>query len=162
MAKADMFLSVKGAKHGVIRGESTDSAHKDQIEVVSWSWGMRSPDLGGEATGKRSFSELRIFKHVDRATPTLYSALASNETLSNVTLTVRKSGGDAKDYFTIGIEKARLTAIETHSGELDHPEALLEEVRFAFRKIDMTYKPQSGDGQLGGAVTYNDEIDAGK
>ena len=36
----DLFFKVKGAKHGLIKGESQDDEHKDEIEVLSWSWGM--------------------------------------------------------------------------------------------------------------------------
>ena len=50
----DMFLMVKGAKNGVIKGESQDSTHKGEIDILSWSWGMQAkPTLGGgTATGE--------------------------------------------------------------------------------------------------------------
>ena len=32
----------RGAEVGAIKGESQDSAHKDEIDVVGWSWGMRA------------------------------------------------------------------------------------------------------------------------
>ena len=38
----DMFLMVKGAKHGLIKGESQDDQHKGEIEVLGWSWGMQA------------------------------------------------------------------------------------------------------------------------
>ena len=52
----DMFLAVKGARSGPIKGESQDDVHKGEIEVLSWSWGMQAkPSLGGgTATGKPS------------------------------------------------------------------------------------------------------------
>ena len=58
----DMFLLVKGAKHGLIKGESLDSTHKGEIEVLSWSWGMQArPSLGGGgASGKATINDLRI------------------------------------------------------------------------------------------------------
>jgi hypothetical protein len=34
-------------KLGDIKGESTDKGHKDQIEILSWSWGARSPAASG-------------------------------------------------------------------------------------------------------------------
>ena len=43
-----MFLKVKGAKHGDINGEAQDQKHKNEIEVLSWSWGMQGKAaLGG-------------------------------------------------------------------------------------------------------------------
>ena len=58
-----MFLSVKGASHGVINGESIDDKHKGEIEVLSWSWGIQGKASlgGGSASGKatiRDASEL--------------------------------------------------------------------------------------------------------
>ena len=60
----DMFLMVKGAKHGVIKGESQDDQHKGEIEVLSWSWGMQAKASlgGGTATGKATINDLRIVK----------------------------------------------------------------------------------------------------
>ena len=44
----DMFLMVKGAKCGLIKGEAQDDVHKGEIEVLRWSWGMQAkPSLGG-------------------------------------------------------------------------------------------------------------------
>ena len=62
-----MFLAVNGARAGAINGESQDSKHKNEIEVLAWSWGMQGkPSLGGGgATGKATIRELRITKRVD-------------------------------------------------------------------------------------------------
>ncbi len=44
----DMFLMVKGAKCGLIKGEAQDDVHKGEIEVLRWSWGMQAKSaLGG-------------------------------------------------------------------------------------------------------------------
>ena len=77
----DMFLMVKGAKHGLIKGEALDNAHKEEIEVMSWSWGMQArPSLGGGgASGKATVNDLKIVKKVDSASTALMSALRTNE-----------------------------------------------------------------------------------
>jgi len=66
---SDMFLMVKGAQHGVIKGESQDDQHKGEIDVLSWSWGMQAKASlgGGTATGKATVNDLRIVKRVDSA-----------------------------------------------------------------------------------------------
>ena len=74
-----MFLKVKGAKQGLIKGESQDAQHKDEIEVVSWSWGMQakaSASAAARATGKATINELRIVKRVDSASTALMLAPA--------------------------------------------------------------------------------------
>ena len=90
----DMFLMVKGAKGGVIKGEALDSSHKGEIDVLSWSWGMHSrPALsGGGASGKAAVHELKIVKRVDSASTALMSALRTNEMIVKAVLTLRKAG----------------------------------------------------------------------
>ncbi len=36
------------AKIGDIKGESLDDKHKDEIEVLSWSWGVTNAGCGGK------------------------------------------------------------------------------------------------------------------
>ena len=47
-------------KIGNIKGESTDFKHKDEIEVLSWSWNVTNATTaspgGGGAVGKPNFS----------------------------------------------------------------------------------------------------------
>ena len=68
---ADIF-----AKIGDIKGESLDDKHKDEIEVLSWSWGVANSATkarggGGEAAGKANFSDLSFTHHIDKASPAL-------------------------------------------------------------------------------------------
>jgi len=44
----DMFFKVKGAKHGEINGEALDQKHKNEIEVLAWSWGMQGKSWLGD------------------------------------------------------------------------------------------------------------------
>jgi len=43
---ADMFLKIDG-----IEGESTDSKHKNEIELQSFSWGATQPGSAGHGGG---------------------------------------------------------------------------------------------------------------
>ena len=57
------------AKLGDIKGESLDSKHKDEIEVLSYSWGVTNAGSmahgGGGGEGKATFQDLS-FVHNDR------------------------------------------------------------------------------------------------
>ena len=157
----DMFLSIKGAKSGVIKGESEDEAHPKEIEVVSWSWGMQGqPSLGGGgATSKAIVRELKIVKRVDSASTPLMAALRSNELIAKAVLTLRKAGKTALEFLKITIEQGRVTSIAIDAGEQrsGSPE-LFENVSFSFNKITVEYVPQGKDGQAQGAMTYIDEF----
>jgi type VI secretion system secreted protein Hcp len=78
-----MFLSVKGAAHGVINGESIDDKHKGEIEVLSWSWGIQGKASlgGGSASGKATIREMKIVKKVDKASTALMGAVRTNEVI---------------------------------------------------------------------------------
>ena len=51
-------------KIGDIKGESNDAKHKDEIEVLSWSWGVTRPGTmahgGGGGEGKASFQRFQL------------------------------------------------------------------------------------------------------
>jgi type VI secretion system secreted protein Hcp len=157
----DMFLSVKGAKGGVIKGESQDNAHKGEIEVVSWSWGMHArPSLGGGgASGKAAVHELKIVKKIDSASTALMAALRTNEPIVKALLTVRKSGAKPLEFLKITIEQGRVTSITLDAGDAGGGADLIENVSFSFNKISVEYVPQGKDGQGLGAMTYNDQWD---
>jgi len=156
----DMFLRVKGAKSGVINGESQDQGkHKNEIEVLAWSWGMQGkPSLGGGgASGKATMRELRITKRVDKSSTALMSALRTNEMINEATLTLRKIGKTPLEYLVIKIENGRVMAIDIEAGDASSSPALFERVSFSFNKISVQYTPQAPDGSAQGATSFDDE-----
>ena len=87
------------------------------------------------------------------------SALRSNEVIKKAVLTVRKAGGkDTVEYYTITMEKGRITSILQQSGDGTDPAALNEEVRISFSKVAVEYKPQGDDGQFRGATSFEMDI----
>jgi type VI secretion system secreted protein Hcp len=161
MASADMFLKVEAARQGPIKGEATDTAHVDEITVHGWGWGMdgNATSFGGKSANT-SLQELVVRKPVDRATTGLMAALRSNEVIKKAVLTVRKAGGVAAvPYLTITVEKARITSHKLHNVEDGAPE-LTEEVRIAFHKIVVEYRPQDASGAGKGVNTFETEVQA--
>jgi type VI secretion system secreted protein Hcp len=155
----DIFLSVKGARSGVIKGESQDSAHTNEIEVLSWTWGMQArPSLGGGvATGKAIVQDLKIIKRVDSASTPLMSALRSNEMISKAVLTQRKAGKAQLEFLKVTIEEGRVTSLTIEAGDKDGNAELFEHLSFSFNKITVEYVPQGKDGLGRGAMLYTDE-----
>lgn len=156
-----MFLSVKGARSGVIKGESQDSVHGQEIEVVSWSWGMQQrPTVGGgTATGKAVIHELKIVKRVDSASTPLMAALRTNEMITKAVLTLRKAGRSALEFLKITIEQGRVTSIAIDAGgEREGSPDVFENVSFTFNKITVEYVPQGRDGQAMGSMLYTDQF----
>ena len=84
----DIFLKVDG-----IKGEATDVNHPNEIEVVSWNWGVsesfRSSAGSGVVGGSPKIANLVVRKHVDKASPLLLKACATGEHIKDGTITVR-------------------------------------------------------------------------
>jgi type VI secretion system secreted protein Hcp len=161
MSLGDMFLKVDSAAHGAIKGEAQDAAHANEIEVVSWSWGMRSnTSLGGAgASGRTSLHELVVVKRVDSASTALMSAMRNNENIKKAVLTVRKAGGSPLEYLMVTLENARITSIDVETGTTGDDAEIVEKLSFAYRRFNVEYVPQGPDGQPRGSSTFVAEID---
>lgn len=160
----DMFLMIKGAQHGVIKGESQDVQHKDEIEVLSWSWGMQGKASlgGGTATGKATMHDLKIVKRVDSASTALMLALRTNEPITKAVLTLRKAGKTQLEYMKVTIEQGRVMSLTIDGGDSDGTNAPggageIERVTFSFNKIEVEYVPQGKDGLPKGGMTFSDQ-----
>jgi type VI secretion system secreted protein Hcp len=155
----DMFLYVKGAKTGVIKGESQDKQHQGEIDVISWTWGMQQKvNHAGMITAQKStVSELKIVKKVDSASTALMAALKTNEPLQKVLLTLRKSGPGKVEYLKLTIEQGRVTALTLEGGDPSGGAVVLERVNISFNKITVDYVPQGNDGLPMGGMTFIDQ-----
>src|SRR2546428_4790168 len=94
--QGDAVASDIFAKIGDIKGESLDDKHKDEIEVLSWSWGVtntgaRGGGAGGGA-GKASVRDLSFTHKIDKASPVLMQTCATGVHLKEATITHRKAG----------------------------------------------------------------------
>ena len=150
------------AKIGDIKGESLDSKHKGEIEVLSWSWGvsnageMRGGSGGGE--GKASFRDLSFTHNIDKASPVLLQACATGVHLKEATITHRKAGKDQHEYLIVKMNDVIITGV-TQGGSGDGHS---ENVSLAFSKVNVEYKPQKADGTLDAGINFKYDIKARK
>jgi type VI secretion system secreted protein Hcp len=156
MALGDMFLKIETQRQGAIKGEAFDEKHQNEIDVVSWAWGMRAQTAMAGAGGgsKATLDELEIVKRVDSASTGLMAAMRNNDAIKAATLTVRKAGGTPFEYFRILVQKGRITAI---SVEVVGTE-LIERLTLSFQRISVEYTPQGADGLARGGMTFETEI----
>jgi type VI secretion system secreted protein Hcp len=152
------------AKIGDIKGESLDSKHKDEIEVLSWSWGVQQSGTmahgGGGGEGKASFNDFNFTHHVDKATPVLLKACATGEHIKEATITVRKAGKTQVEFLIYKMNDVLITSVNP-SGSGDSA-ATAESVAFQCSKIDVEYKPQKADGSLDAGIHFKYDIKANK
>ncbi len=144
MAVPDIYLKIDG-----IDGEAQDSKHTNEIEVLSFSWGVSNSGSGAVGTGsgssRASLSDLSIMKHVDKASPGLFLACCTGKHLPTATLSVRKAGGDAPvEYLKYDLTEVYISSVQT-SGS-DGGGIATESASLNFSKMEVTYTPQTATG----------------
>src|SRR3954447_12361141 len=153
----DIFM-----KLGDIKGESLDNKHKDEIEVLSFSWGLTNsgsigPGAGG-GSGRATFQDLSIVHRVDKASPGLMQACATGTHLKEATVTHRKAGKGQQEFLIVKMNDVIVTGVTAGDSENSH----LETVSIAFAKVDLEYRPQKKDGSFDAGVHFKYDLMANK
>jgi type VI secretion system secreted protein Hcp len=150
----DAFLKIEG-----IPGESTDDAHGDWIEVLSYSTGIpqnasASASSGGGASSERAdFQDFSIVKTLDKASPKIAVACADGTHISEIILELCRAGGDKVKYMEYKLSNCILSSVRPGGSSQGGESLPLEEVSFNFGKIEWTYTQQKrADGSGGGNV----------
>ena len=145
----DVFLKI-----GDIKGESKDSKHAGEIDVLSWSWGVSQTGSmslgGGGGAGKANFSDLNFMHTLDKASPVLLKACAMGDHYADATLVARKAGKGQQDYLIIKMKEVFVTSVQS-SGSSEEP---TESVSLTFGHVDLEYKAQKADGSLEAGVHF--------
>src|SRR6188472_373456 len=103
------------AKIGDIKGESSDAKHKDEVEVLSWSWGVAqsgSVTGPGGGAGKASFADFSFMHRIDSASPLLMRACATGEHIKEATVTHRKAGKGQQEFLIIKMNDILITSVQ--------------------------------------------------
>jgi type VI secretion system secreted protein Hcp len=152
------------AKIGNIKGESLDSKHKGEVELLSWSWGVAQSGTmahgGGGGEGKASFHDFNFTHHIDKASPVLLKACATGEHIKEATITVRKAGKGQQEFLIIKMNDVIITSVDL-SGTGEAP-ASAAHVALQFAKVDLEYKPQKADGSLDAGIHFKYDIKGNK
>src|SRR3954467_12602718 len=150
------------AKLGDIKGESLDDKNKDEVEVLSYSWGVSNAGSmahgGGGGEGKANFHDLSFTHKVDKASPVLLQACATGVHLKEATITHRKAGKGQQEFLIIKMNDVIVTSVS--SGDSD--DARVETVSLAFAKVDLEYRPQKADGSLDAGIHFKYDLKSQK
>lgn len=152
-ANTTLFMSLKGAKTGVIQGEVVQKGREGMHSVLAYSHEVVSPrdPATGLPTGKRQHQPFRIVKLINRGSPLILNALATNETLPTVTieLWVPSATGTETKLLTYTLTNAQLASVrpwmpnKSDAATTTYPPA--EELAFTYQKITVTYTGDGGD-----------------
>lgn len=153
MASVDYFLKLDG-----IPGESEDSTHKGEIDVLSWSWGATQTGTmaygGGGGAGKVSMQDFHFTMRVNKASPKLMLCCASGEHVKKATLVARKAGKTQQEFLTIKFTDCLVSSFQTGGTGSGDP-LPVDQISLNYAKIEYEYKPQKADGTLDGPIAAN-------
>jgi type VI secretion system secreted protein Hcp len=151
------------AKLGDIKGESLDDKHKDEIEILAYSWGVTNAgSMGygsGGGEGKAQFHDLSFTHKIDKASPVLMQYCATGVHLKEATITHRKAGKGQQEFLVIKLADVIVTGV-THGG--NGADGSSENVSIAFAKVNVEYKPQKADGSLDAGIHFKYDLKAQK
>jgi type VI secretion system secreted protein Hcp len=146
----DMFLKIDG-----IKGESTDSKHKDEIEVLAWSWGQ-SNGAARTVRGKQSaacIQDLHFTKFTDASSPGLIMNGVTGEVAKTAVLVVRKAGKEQQEFLTLTMHNVLVSSFQTGGSGGDAN--LTESVTLHFESMQGEYRKQKADGTLDAPILFD-------
>ncbi|HEX7616467.1 MAG TPA: type VI secretion system tube protein Hcp [Thermoanaerobaculia bacterium] len=150
MAAVDYFLKITG-----VDGESKDSKHKGEIEILSWQFGHQQTGTessgGGGGAGKVLAGDFNFTMKVSKASPKLFLACATGEHYKTAVVVARKAGKEQQEYLKWTFTDLLVTSFHT-SGSGGSDILPTDNVSMNFAKLEVEYKEQNEDGSLGGAT----------
>jgi type VI secretion system secreted protein Hcp len=157
MAVADYFIKLDG-----IDGESKDSKHKNEIDILTFQFKATQAGTsntgGGAGKGKVQAEDLVITKHVDKASPKIYQYCCSGQPIKTLVLTARKAGKDQQEHYKVTLTDVLVSSFQ-HGGGPGGPGSgpgddwsPIENIAFNYSTIELGYKEQQADGTLAGEV----------
>jgi type VI secretion system secreted protein Hcp len=155
MAAVDYFLKVDD-----VPGESGDAKHKDEIQVLSFSFGESQAGTmafgGGGGAGKVQMQDFHFLMNVNKASPKLFLACATGQHIKSAVLTARKAGKVQEDYLKVTFNDLLVSSFQTN-GDANANSLPVDSISLNFAEVEIEYKVQNVDGSLGGAtkVKYN-------
>jgi type VI secretion system secreted protein Hcp len=161
MAAVDYFLKIDG-----VEGESQAEGHKNEIEVLSWSWGESQAGQvahgGGAGAGKVSMQDFHFTVRTSKASPTLFLACATGQHFKNAILIGRKAGEKQQDYLKFTLSEVLISSYNVGGGpQPSQPtgsparqlpsgdDGPVEAVSLNFTKIEFEIRQQNANGSVG-------------
>ena len=143
-AAVDMFMKIDG-----IPGESKDTVHAGEIDVLAWSLGA-SKSIKPDCVRVQDMS---FTKYVDAASPKLITSLGTGQVIPNAKLTVRRAGGTPLEYILVEMSNVIVSSLST--GGSGGEDRLTENVTLSFASMKFTYTPEPAGGVPGTPVVAN-------
>jgi type VI secretion system secreted protein Hcp len=150
----DAFLKIDG-----IPGESTDSKHAAQIEILSFSHGLSQPSAGSRSTSGAASAErcnhqdFSVVKTLDKASAKLALHCCNGKHIPSVVLELCRATGDKQPYMKYSMKDVIVSSVRPGGSAQGGEQLPLEEVSFNYGEIKWEYvETDHGTGKPKGNV----------
>ncbi|WP_027013771.1 Hcp family type VI secretion system effector [Comamonas composti] len=156
----DIYIKING-----IDGESQDSKHTNEIEILNWNWKIEQESTmhtgSGGGAGKAKVYDLEFEHFVDKSSPNLMKYCLTGKHIPEAVLTVRKAGGSPLEYLKITMTDVIVTLVAPNGSSVDEVK-VREKIKLSFSKVKQEYTIQNAQGGTAGAVTAGYDIKGNK
>jgi type VI secretion system secreted protein Hcp len=138
---ADIFLKLEG-----ILGDSINEAHKDEIEVISFSLGFSNDaQIGTRVASPGECGDLTFTKTIDRSSPRLLAAVMLGRHISKGVLSLTGSAGEQLvDYYVLNLSEIRVTGLR--QADSNGGTRVLEQATLSARGYEFVFRAQQANG----------------
>lgn len=165
MSDSLIYLEITFEKANVLKGESTVSGFKKQIELESFKWGMSVDEVRDEGSQRGSsgvkFETLDLVGFFDFSTTGMLTALRERDKIVTANLSVIHAvqpKDRPKELLIIKISDGYVEdlQIDISSGKVTQAKVNL---KLSYKEIDVKYFPatRSRDDR-GGSVSFNGQV----
>jgi type VI secretion system secreted protein Hcp len=151
----DGFVKIQG-----IKGDSTDSKHKDWIEIQAFSHsvnqmtGGASSAQGTHSGGRADHNDFNVVKKLDSASPALFLHCCSAKPIPEIVIEMCRAMGEKTVFMKYTLKDSIVSAVRP-SGSTEGQDLIpLEEVSFRYGEIHLEYTPTDprGGGKTGPGI----------
>ncbi len=158
------YMKIEGPN---IAGESTDTTHKGELEILSWSHGFSqstSPtrSTAGSGTVERAdHQDFSFSKYLDASVRDILKVCWTGDQIDKITVTLLRSAEpDPVPYLEIIMSEVVVSSYSISGGAGDMP---IENISLAYGKVEYKYIEQKKDsGDKGGGKPISHDLQTNK
>jgi len=137
---ADIFFKLEG-----IPGDSTNEAHKDEIEVMSFSLGFSNDVQFASPRSPGECGDLTLTKTIDRSSPRLLAHVMLGRHISTGALSFTASTGEQPlDYYVLNMREILVKALR--QADANGGTRVVEQVTLSARNYEFVFRTQQANG----------------
>lgn len=161
----DGYINIQG-----IKGDSTDAAHADWIEIQAFSHsviqstGGAASAQGTHAGGRADHKDFNIVKRLDSASTALFMHCCSAKPIPEIVIELCRAMGEKTVFMKYTLKDAIVSAVKPSGSSEGEDLIPLEEVSFRYGEIHLEYTPtdprgggKTGPGIMGAWSTFENK-----